>query len=92
MKQGKGQREKDRDRQSHREMEKKAARREEEQQQKEEGAGQRLKMKNGEQEGGAKRKTCSMTEEKRIGAGTRTKRDKEIEWNRHGESGRSMTC
>jgi len=74
------------------EMEKKATWREEEQQQKEEGAGQRPKMKNGEQEGDAKQKTCSMTEEKRIGAGTRVKRDEEIECNKHGESSRSVTC
>ena len=36
-------------------MEKEASWREEEQQQKEEGAGQRPKMKNGEQEGDAKK-------------------------------------
>jgi len=50
------------------EMEKKAAWREEERQQKEEeGAGQGPKMKNGEQEGDAKQKTCSMTGKKKRG-------------------------
>ena len=72
-------------------MEKKAAWREEEQQQKEEeGAGQRPKMKNREQKGDAKKKPYSMTKEKRIRAGTQTKRDEKIEWNRHGESSRSV--
>jgi len=62
------------------EMEKEAAWREEERQQKEEeGAGQRLKMKNGEQEGDAKKKPCSMTEVQRIEAGTWMKRDEEID-------------
>ena len=68
-------------------------RNEEQQQKEEEGAGQRPKMKNGEQEGDAKKKKpCSMTEEKRIGAGTQTKRDEKIEWNRHGESSSSVMC
>ena len=54
--------------------------RNEEQQQKEEGAEHRPKMKNREQEGDAKKKQpCSMTEEKRIAAGTWAKRDEEIE-------------
>ena len=49
-------------------MEKEAAWREEEQQEKEEeGTGQRPKMKNGEQEGDAKQKTCSMTGKKKRG-------------------------
>jgi len=63
------------------EMEKEAAWRQEEQQQKEEeGAGQGPKMKNGEHEGDAKKtQPCSMTEEKRIAAGTWAKRDEGIE-------------
>jgi len=49
------------------EMEKAAAWREEERHQKEEGAGQGPKMKNGEQEGDAKKKICSMTGKKNRG-------------------------
>jgi len=60
-------------------MKKEVAWRQEEQQQKEEGAGQRPKMKNGEQEGDAKKKPRSTTVQKRIVAGTWTKRDEEIE-------------
>ena len=62
------------------ETEKEAAAREQERQQKEEeGAGHRPKMKNGEQEGDAKKNPVALKEEKRIAAGTWAKRDEEIE-------------
>jgi len=59
-----------------------------------EGAGQRPKKTDGGAGQRCRKKTCSITEteERRIEAGTQTKRDREIEQNRHGESSRSVTC
>jgi len=78
-KQGKGRREKDGDRQSHRDGERSSSKRARAAAERRRGS--RTQTENEERGAGrrCKKKPCSMTEEKRIAAGTWTKRDEEIE-------------